>query len=808
MTTPSKGARPHHITLMDRSEGNEVPLRVLQDEEGQLMYEWSLAPALAPDVEPQDVSYAQYTPDLELSWGQEDWSGGAFAFYFDPQRPNMYGLADKVWTLTPNELSLGYSPKEVTFGVKNGAAQLNATTGWTASGVTLTSVTTAPYSGPYHFQMASTSTNDYIEQDLMADDQAAATLQSQAITVDAYVRGSAAGGDMRVQIVETGGSSTPTTSGTAVTLTTSYQLITASVTLQADSTAVNIRIQCSTDGGADKTVYVDGINMYAGTAIPNAKGCRMIQMDTDLICVTDRAVWKFNEDEDYWALQKVHGAAITGFELFDQRLFVGQGESTVYQYSDADDATTWTASNLGGTLDNANFFVKGLNANNQWALVKTLKDDDVHLAVDPLNGGSWGAAVEVGKDDHTIQQVYEINGSIGIGKKDGFYRYLSNQGNRFENVFPTGSAPSHKNFVRGVMHGGSFFTVSGENGLWRYNGDSWESLDHLIHSPGFSEIGDDVRAMGTNGQFLFLIVGDLNADSITKESWLLALREDSRGWAVYTLAKMVLSDAVDIFCHMPSGGTNCYLYINGDINNKAFSYRIRFPDRTTTPRLATNPDLALSGTLTTSYMDWNRPQVNKVVNRYALMSESLSSGAQTVTVSYEKDNETSFTNINSTSSIFSGSPRQAIALNENVSGKRIRFRLNFATDDATKTPVVKATVADTTWRPNRLKRWNIVAALEDRVRGQMGVASGIPISRQLVRLSLLKDEVPPLRIIDIDGTLHRGHIIDMAETQYKVHPAEAALRYARAVRLTLAQALTVTGEAWDSGIRWDEYVWG
>jgi len=207
-------------------------------------------------------------------------------------------------------------------------------------------------------------------------------------------------------------------------------------------------------------------------------------------------------------------------------------------------------------------------------------------------------------------------------------------------------------------------------------------------------------------------------------------------------------------------------------------------------------------------MDWNRPQVNKVVNRYALMSESLSSGAQTVTVSYEKDNETSFTNINSTSSIFGGSPRQAIALNENVSGKRIRFRLTFATTDATKTGVVKATVADTTWRPNRLKRWNIVAALEDRVRGQMGVASGIPISRQLVRLSLLKDEVPPLRIIDIDGTLHRGHIIDMAETQYKVHPAEAALRYSRAVRLTLAQALTVTGEAWDSGIRWDEFVHG
>ena len=149
-----------------------------------------------------------------------------------------------------------------------------------------------------------------------------------------------------------------------------------------------------------------------------------------------------------------------------------------------------------------------------------------------------------------------------------------------------------------------------------------------------------------------------------------------------------------------------------------------------------------------------------------------------------------------------------IALNEGVNGRRIRFKLTFTTDDATKTPVVKGTNLDVTWRPPRLKRWNILAGLEDRQSGLQGVPSGIPVGRQLVRLQLLKDEISPLRITDIDGSLHRGHIIDMAETQFKVHPGEAALRYGRAIRLTLAQALTVTGEPWDSGVRWGEFHWG
>ncbi len=100
------------------------------------MYEWRLAPALAPSVSAEDLAYASFTPDLQLTWAQEDWVGGGLQFYYSNEESDRYALADKVWASTPNELSMGLHPRPITFGVRNGAAQLGATTNWSVSGVT------------------------------------------------------------------------------------------------------------------------------------------------------------------------------------------------------------------------------------------------------------------------------------------------------------------------------------------------------------------------------------------------------------------------------------------------------------------------------------------------------------------------------------------------------------------------------------------------------------------------------------------------------------------------------------------------
>jgi len=806
-----RGGLSDHIVLADRSDENRTPLKILTDENGALLYQSDLAPALAPDVPAPDVRYGQYEPDLEITWSQYDWSQGGLKFYYDANIPGQYGLADKVWPATSSEIGLGYSPKSVTFGVRNGGCQLAATTGWSVSGTTITAVTTAPHAGSHHFQLASMSTNDYAQITIQQTEQPVARWVSQAITVTAMVRGSAAGGQVRMQIVESGGSSTPTTSGSAATLTTSYQNISASVTTQSDTTGIVIRVEMSADGGEDRTVYFDSAQCLAGTAIPNASNCKMQYLNGDLLALTDRAVWKFDETSDYWCLQKVHGAAITGTMVFDDRLYIGQGESTAYQYSDAQDATSWTAASGSGTNDNANRFTKALNVSGNWAAVKSLNDDEIYLTTDPTGSASWGSAIEVGKDDHNIIQLYQIDGTIAVGKEDGFYQYLTLDGNRFANVFPDAEVMvDSQNFDRGVMYQGMFYTVIGEVGFVRYNGEVWQRLGKVVQSPGFSDVGSRIRAFGTDGNRLYALVEDLNADSITKTCWLFSLEEAGGGeWSVHTLATVVLSDALDMFVFKPSGGTNRFLFINGDVNDVATCYRILLPNRTDTPRLATNADAALSGTLVTSYWDGNRPQVKKSAKRLTINSENLNA-SRSITVAYQVDDDTSWTDINSDSSVFTTSSEQITAFDEGVEFYRIRLRFTFSSDSSTNSPVMKAFAMDLDWRPRRLRRWRLTAALEDGLKGLQGVVMALPPRRALQQLRSLQQQISPIIIEDIDGVTQRCHIVDMIETSFRTRSGKVSggPSYSRGVSLLMVQALALSGEAWNSGIRWNEFAWG
>jgi hypothetical protein len=806
----AKAARSDYVVLMDRSDEQKTGLKLMRDEAGALLYRWDLAPPILPEAEIGNFTYGQFRPEQELIWSVNDWSNGALKFYESRGQPGMYAIADKVWAATSNELGLGPLPEVVTFGLLNGAAQLGATTNWTASGVTLTAVTTAPYAGATHFQLASTSTNDYIHQSL----ENATRWRSNGLLVRAKVRGSAAGGQMRLQIVESGGSSTPTTSGTAVTLTTSYQTISANVTAQADSTGFNIRIQCSDDQGEDRTVYVDMVQAFStDTSDSTAEGqndgtARMGVTTQGLHAVTETAIYLFNEASDHWSLRKGFGASITGtVEVFDDRIFVPLGESTAYQYSDAADSTTWNTKGGSGTDDNANYFSKALNVNGNWALAKTLDDDNVHLATDPTASSAWGAAVEVGKDDHLITNVFTMNGTLGVGKEDGFYQYQTLVGNRFQNMYPGAEfAISANNFSRGITYNGMFYTVIAEVGMTRFDGTTWQDISHLLQSPGFDDFGNRVRALGTDGTNLYVLVEDLAAVSITKQCWVYMLKEFQDGsWAVHQISSLTISEANDMAVYKPSTANNQYLFINGEITtSEAVSYRLQLPDRTDTPRLATNKNMSTTGTLITSYMDFGHPNVDKSLDKFSLYSENLS-GSRTVKVEYMVDNDTSWTVINSATSTFNGSPSGTMRFDEGVICKRFRIRLTL-TGEATNSPVIKGFAVHLSWAPLRLKRWVLTASVEDNMRALQGVPYSLTAARQLIQLGVLRREISPLKIEDIDGESQRCRINGMEEAQVRVRTSEAGVsHYARGITLELIEVFD-SAEGWGLS-RWDEFEW-
>lgn len=794
-----------HLVLKDRLGTNETPLRLLRDEEGVLLYEWELARALAPDVLPQDVSYGEFRNEQELPWSQNDWSGGGLQHFFDPREPDRYAFADGVWAGTKNELSLGPAMREVTFGVRNGGAQKADLQDWSVSGITLTRITTAPHSGEYHFQGINWSTSDYAQVSLVQAEQLAADMQSQVVIVSANVRGSAAGGNIRLQLVDNVGG---TTSGATVAITTTYQNITVTATVDASMATLDIRVEMSADGGADRTIYFDTVNAYFATAIPNTSNTTMKVQNQDsvaeLLCCTDRALWKFNELGVYWALQNVFGVAITGFDIYDDIIFIGQGEGTDYQFSDANSSLTF---NIISGSSRANRFAKTLNVNGNWALAKSLNDDEIFLNTTPTSGTTWGSAVEVGKDDHPINQLFQLDGNLGVGKGDGFYSYRALTGNRFTNDYPAAEfMVDSGNFDRGILYNGLFFTTLGETGFVAWNGQTWTNLAELIQPPGFDDFGSRPRAFGTDGRWLYILVEDLKADSITKTCRLLMMEQKLSGrWAVHPYISIVMSDGLDIFTFKPAVGIgNRFVYINGDINDEAMCYRMQLPNRSDTPRLGTNKDLLLSGTITTSWMHWNRAAVSKAMGRLRWFAERLN-GVQTITTTYEVDDETTFTSINSTSSEFNQQPSDSIQFDEGVEGKRIRFLHTFATDINTDSPVARAFDLETSWRPARLRQWTFVVALEEGVRGIESVPLVLGPALIQFQLDNLEAEVSPLQFTDLDGVARRGHIVDMKELQVKASQVDGKWRYSRGIRIVfLASPILIEAGA---GARWDEDDW-
>ena len=61
------GSSGRQVVLEKHSDSTfKTPLRIMQGDENELMYNWELAPPLAPQVPDRDVNYGQYTPGQVL----------------------------------------------------------------------------------------------------------------------------------------------------------------------------------------------------------------------------------------------------------------------------------------------------------------------------------------------------------------------------------------------------------------------------------------------------------------------------------------------------------------------------------------------------------------------------------------------------------------------------------------------------------------------------------------------------------------------------------------------------------------------
>lgn len=760
----AKAKQTDFVTLRDSADANKLGIKLLRDESGQLAYGWQLLP--------------------EQVWTQNNWWNGGLQFYYEPRLASMYGINDGMWPATQNELSMGPKVEPTPLAVRNGGAERGDTNIWTATGCALASESTASnvHSGRYAFKVSGFDTNDTVLQTVSNPTR----FQGIAARFSCWARiASGSTCTARLNIVESGGASTPTTNGAAVVLTTTYQRLTVNVTIQADSTGVSVQLESTSSTTA--TIFFDECSYDDAADSTKQIQNPFFEIGSDLGLVTRRGVWRWDESNDYWAIQKFHATDITGHRVWDDRVFVALGAGTPYQYSDAGDPTTWTESNAAD--DEAQFFAVGRTAfANTMGMYKTLDPDSLKTTVDPVNSGTaWGAAIEVGTNDRSITGIYENFGQVYVAKEDGLYAYatldfasniqgMTNVSQGLE--FTAGDT----NFSRGDYHNGWFYTVIGELGFVRYNQSKWELLSDVIASPAFTEFGGKVSAIGSDGQRLYLMIEDRATAATSKEAWLFLLKDHPQGWELHPLKKILMNKAYGFGAQ--NNNTSNFTFVAGDIHTQFVVYRVWWGQKANTPRHALNNALSVAGAFTTSYLDMGQKMT---MNRLVLISEDLDSNL-TVTAAYEVDAETSFTNINSTDATFNTSPAETIAFNPSVSGRRIRLRFTGASNSESAGPVIKGFELHL----DRLKEWRLVGVLTDNAVGLQGIPGGMTSTTMISYLTTLRKSVAqtPLKFEDIDGTTQRVVITDMQEVQFRVSEMRGAQpQFARGLSLTLREAV-------------------
>ena len=195
-------------------------------------------------------------PAHDLTWEPDDFSFGFGMFRWSPwdsvDQQSRYAYADGIWTDTETELSLAQAVKEADILIQNPGMERGVTTGWTASGGATLAVGTSPNEGDFSFNIVVTSGNAGQILHTIANYQ---LLAGREITIRCVAKKTAGDGaeDWAIKIDD----GVATTTGTAVVLTSAYQLLSCTRTINAGATKVDIILLRGTAPANATTVEAD-----------------------------------------------------------------------------------------------------------------------------------------------------------------------------------------------------------------------------------------------------------------------------------------------------------------------------------------------------------------------------------------------------------------------------------------------------------------------------------------------------------------------------------------------------------------------
>jgi len=750
---------------------NKVELTLWKDSTSVSQgYSSAIIPFLPARQPTDDANYQQVDPKIGVTWDASNWVNGfgqgreeAFG------QSGRYGYSDGVLATFANELVLGYREISVDQILKNG--RLNEdTSGWgdgTESAVSIS----AGYEGKAGRVTVSQANGTFTQNYLGT----VTPLRSINITFTARAKRISGSGSASLKITDSAGTTTSSTSASG----TGWESLSVSRTIDAAATSLSFIMEFTT---AADVFEIDefAVVIFGGIEFP----ARPQEFSGELYVPCGRSILKWDESNEIWYPVYCDSAyQITDIEVFGNYLYAGRNTDAPLLYSS--DGTNWSSVGGSGDSSYAKYLAKVRNAMGDFALAK-LRSNNVSLSTAPQTLTSWGSEIAVGEPNHEVTNAFAANDTLIVGKEDGLFVY-DRVSNQFRDISPeTNLFTAPENFLVAISRANEVFTAAGNRAFYRLPisnvSGTWEDISHLLKSASFLGFSGQVSAIAQDVSNIFLAVpADIAsttgsfpytfpfqfADSETQFIMALKYQRPTDGGPSDYVAHTITSLKIDRIQQLARFETTnaSSLFAFGSYNSDEVRItRIVFPLKHEHPGLVGNKNTRLSGDFYTSYMDFNFPDRSKTAVKMTLECLNVDSN-HPITVYYKtdgasNDDSSGWTQFGSAVTA-SGSQTITASLTSPVTFKRIRFKINVASNEYNSLPPrLQSVVFHSVFVNVDFVEWQLQAKLIDArmtSRRLRQVRDTQVMATVLSNLETLRQQ-PFVLYTDLDGSTYRARI--------------------------------------------------
>ncbi len=306
--------------------------------------------------------------------------------------------------------------------------------------------------------------------------------------------------------------------------------------------------------------------------------------------------------------------------------------------------------------------------------------------------GSWSTPVTVGVTSKVINALLAHKGNLYVSKENAWYD--ENSGSPAELIDELDTQDDSNSGVSPISWKAKAYAPFGLQALYEYDSGNatYQTISLADFAPGQLELSGQVLGMAADSSYLYAFLkGDSTSGNEGTGIQIVAGRYETVGdtsaWAWHPIQEKT-GTAVKFVQISPNESPN-KLWFCLTVSGTDTMYYVKLPDKYADVANSTSYTFLTGGKLITGYFDLNFPAEDKAWASVTMHTKSLTANI-TVAVAYQLDNDTSWTTWNT----FNTSPIQTKYFSSSsvIKGKRIRFRLTFATNDTSKTPELIAFV--------------------------------------------------------------------------------------------------------------------